>query len=308
MKLRKAVVLLFLVAAAGSMWGSAPAWSADTETVRADEIVPSPVPLTAETREEAYFEGMAPDLAAIIRRGELVCALPADDTPLFHESDGAGGVMGIDVDLARGIAESLGVEAVFDRSSRTFSDMTDKLKHGEVDLIVSTYSITTERNMYVNLSDPYLETYLSVLVGKQELVRNKIEYSPLEYMKTNPVKIGAVSSTAHLDMAQALFPDAEIVPLQSYEEGYDKVVSGELFAFLSGELEFLSGFERDPTLSIYAAAYSFTDLRDQFCVGVSRDTPQLLQYVNTYLKTNRMITYDEVAQAYAERFGQGGSV
>ncbi|GEM_PF-1335684 len=252
----------------------------------------------------AEYDGMAPDIAAILQRGELIVAMPSADTPLFHETDENSETTGIDADLARSIAADLGVDVHFDRSSRTFVDLTDKLKHGEVDLVISTYSMTTERNMYIDFSDPYLETYLSVLVSKQALVTNKIESSPLDYMKTNPVTIGAVAGTAHYDMAKSLFPDAVITPLAGYEEGYEKVISGELFAFLSGELEFLSAFEQDPVLGLYASVYSFTDLRDQFCIGVSRDTPQLLDYVNTYLRTRNRLTYDQVAQAYKERYGE----
>lgn len=256
-----------------------------------------------QPEREIDYDGMAPDLADILRRGSLIVAIPAADTPLFHEYDESGQVIGIDADLARDIAGSLGVEVQFDRTSQTFLDLTDKLKRNEVDLIISTYSMTTERNLYVDFSDPYLETYLSVLVRKQELVSNKIEDNPLDYMKHHPVTIGAVSGTAHYDMARELFPGAEIVALADYESGYEKIISGELFAFLSGELEFLSAFEKDPVLALYASVYSFTDLRDQFCIGVSRDTPQLLDYVNTYLRTSNRLTYSQVAQAYKERYG-----
>lgn len=274
----------------------------ELESAQSDSLQPEQELAQIETATVA-FDGMAPDIARILQRGYLLVAMPAADTPIFHEADGSGGVSGIDADLARGIAESLGVEVVFDRTSETFLDLTDKLKRGEVDLVISTYSMTTERTMYVDFSDPYLETYLSVLVGKQALVSNHIEDNPLEYMKMNEVTIGAVSGTAHYDMVKTLFPRAQVVGLTDYQEGYDKVVAGELFAFLSGELEFLSAFEKDPVIGLYASVFSFSDLRDQFCIGVSRDTPQLLDYVNTYLRTANRLTYVQVAQMYRERYG-----
>lgn len=248
---------------------------------------------------------MSEDIQRIVTRGELVVAIPAQDLLVFFE-EADGQYSGVDVDLAQGIADSLGVKLTYDRSSETYDDMTEKLQKREVDLIIATYSMTSQRAKYVTFSDPYLTIHMGLMMNKQFLVRKEIEGNPLPYLKEHKVKLTAVKGTSHVRLLKELFPEAEVVEAKDYEDAYRMVRNGEAAGFLCGELEFFSAYLKDPSLRIYTSVFTFQDVNDQFAVGVSQETPQLLNYINTYLRTSKLETKQQVEERYVKAGKKNG--
>lgn len=249
-------------------------------------------------------EGLAPDIAEITGRGTIRIAVPKQELTAFFQEDEDGNLYGIDIELAESIAASLGVEAVFDRSSDNYDELTQKLKSGEVDMVVATYSHSLDRIRYVDFSEPYLELQFGIMVNKQEMVRHNIKDNPVPYLKENREKIVVVEGTSHVELARQLFEVCEIVEAEDYDEAANLVKTGEVFAFFSGELEFYSKYLAQPELLLYTSTYTFSDVKDEFCIGVSRDKGQLLDYVNLYLALTPKITVADVQERYRAYYGQ----
>ncbi len=247
---------------------------------------------------------MSPDIAEILDRGTLRIAIPSQDLTAFFQEDENGGLYGIDIELAESIADSLGVEAVFDRTSKNYDELTEKLKNNEVDMVISTYSHSLDRIKYVDFSEPYLELQFGIMVNKQEMVRHDIEDNPVPYLKKNQEKITAVKGTSHVELAKQLFGLCEIVEAEDYDEAVSLVKSGKVFAFFSGELEFYSKYLAQPDLLIYTSTYTFSDVKDEFCIGIPRDKGQLLDYVNLYIEYSPRITVAEVQEHYRAYYKQ----
>lgn len=254
-----------------------------------------------EQAAQVSADQMSEDIAEIIGRGQLRVAIPGEDLEVFFEKDGSGGLSGIDIELAEGLAASLGVEAVFDRSSENYDELTERLKRGEVDLVIATFSHSLDRIRYVDFSDSYLSLRFGLMVNRQAMVTRGLKGSPVPHLKENPERIAAVKGTSHVKMAGQLFGACELVETEDYDEAVELVKTGEVFAFFCGELEFYSQYLAQPSLRIYTDTYVFSDVKDEFCVGISLGHEQLLDYVNLYLATYGRLTVADVQERYRSR-------
>lgn len=248
-----------------------------------------------EIQEKQWHEeALVPGIKQIVKKGKLTVAMIQDDVDVFCETKEDGTLTGIDVELAQNIANSLGVTLTVDRSYDTHDKLTDSLINGSADLVISTYSLTTDRMGYIKISDPYLTTRLGVMVNKQALVRNEIEKNPIDYMKSNPVKIAAIRNSSHANNVLEMFPNSELVEMNTYDEMCQAVRSGEVFGYLCGEAKFLLDYTLDPELSLYTQVFVFSDALEKYCIGVSPNNPDLLQFVNAYLNSSKSITMQDV--------------
>lgn len=98
----------------------------------------------------------------IEQRGVLVVGVKGDYPP-FGMRDDAGRLVGLEVDLARDLADRLGVELrLVPVSSAT---RLNKLQDGEVDLLIATLGDTAQRREVAALIEPnYYESGMNVLV------------------------------------------------------------------------------------------------------------------------------------------------
>lgn len=239
-------------------------------------------------------ENLLPGLKKIVEKGTLTVAMINDEIPVFCETQSDGSVAGIDVNLAQELANSLGVTLTIIRESNTYDELTDLLVKGAVDLVISTYSLTTERAACVSISNPYLTTRIGVMVNKQELVKNRIEKNPIDYMKSNNIKLAAKRSSSHINILSSVFPKAQIVEMNSYDDMCNAVKNGDIFGYLCNEVRFLYNYYTDARAHLYTQVFTFSDALDNYCVGVIPNNPDLLSFVNSYVDTHNNIISKEI--------------
>ena len=88
----------------------------------------------------------------ILQRGELVVGITGNQPPLSATAKD-GNVIGLDADIARAISSNMGVKLTF--SKMTFAELLPALENGKVDLIISSMTMTLERNLKVAFVGPY---------------------------------------------------------------------------------------------------------------------------------------------------------
>jgi polar amino acid transport system substrate-binding protein len=98
-------------------------------------------------------------------RGRLIVATEPEFPP-FESRNPDGELVGFDIDLARAIAEKLGVEIEF--RDVKFDVIIAELVMGNADLIMSGMTRTAERALSVSYTDPYYETITCLLVSKDK--------------------------------------------------------------------------------------------------------------------------------------------
>ncbi len=236
------------------------------------------------------------DIEPIIKRGKIrVAMLKGDTKPLCLTAED-GSTYGIEYNIAKEIAQALGVELELNRTVDTNNELVDLLASGEVDIIVSFLSPTTDRAKKIEFSNPYYTLPFGIMVNKKELVSNGIERNPLNYLKKNTVKIAALKGTSHVQKIKELFPMAEVIEKDSRDECTKAVMNGEIFGYLCSRFEFVLDYINNPSANIYTSVFLFSDVNDCYCVGVNPGNPHLLNFINTYIATKKALSHEEVEE------------
>ncbi|MEZ0320158.1 MAG: ABC transporter substrate-binding protein [Pyrobaculum sp.] len=100
------------------------------------------------------------------KRGVLVMGTSADWPPYEYIENGS--VVGIDVEIAKRVAESLGVR--LEVRDMKFSALIEAVRRGDVDIVLADMAITPEREAQVLFSIPYQVDSSVVIVRKGALV------------------------------------------------------------------------------------------------------------------------------------------
>jgi polar amino acid transport system substrate-binding protein len=99
---------------------------------------------------------------AVKKRGKLVVGTSADWPPYEYVENGK--VAGIDIDIARRIAQRLGVS--LEVRDMKFSALIEAVKRGDVDIVIADMSITPDRERQVLFSIPY-QADSSVVIARR---------------------------------------------------------------------------------------------------------------------------------------------
>ncbi|MDI9493274.1 MAG: amino acid ABC transporter substrate-binding protein [Bacillota bacterium] len=111
-------------------------------------------------------------LAKIQDKGVLV--LGCDDAfPPMGFRDSSGEIVGFDIDLARAVAEKLGVELEVKAINWDTKEM--ELNSGGIDVIWNGFTITAARDLEVEYTKPYLNNEIMIAVRADSPIRSKAD-------------------------------------------------------------------------------------------------------------------------------------
>jgi glutamate transport system substrate-binding protein len=195
--------------------------------------------------------------ASMAHKDSLVIGVPPDEPGLgLRGKDGA--FTGLDVDVARYVARRLGAGHVTFKAV-TSNQREDALRSGDVDMIVSSYSITAQRKTKVTFAGPYYVAHQDILVRSSDTsVRNVRDLSGKRLCKVT----GSVS-WQRVTLERKV--RAQLVTADSYGECLDDLVSGKLDAISTDDL-ILAGFAAEKGRSVRFVNAPFSD--EKYGVGV----------------------------------------
>ena len=165
------------------------------------------------SNDETYYTTtgkFADTKVTTIEEGKLIVAISPDFAPMeFVDPTKTGQDMyvGFDVILANYIADELGLELVI--TPLSFEACQTAVYTGAVDMSISGYSWSTDREEKYNLSDYY---YAGDNEDEQVLITmkgNEGKFDTTE--KLAGVKIGAQNASLQQSMVEAQLPDSELV-------------------------------------------------------------------------------------------------
>ncbi|MFW5640928.1 MAG: transporter substrate-binding domain-containing protein, partial [Thermodesulfobacteriota bacterium] len=152
-----------------------------------------------------------PTIRDILDQGHITIAMTQNDMPPFYFKDASGRLNGIDVMLAKGIAERLGVRAVFNREATSFNGVVDLVVEGKADIAVSKLSRTLDRAKVIRYTEPYIVFRQGLLINRLGLAKKTQRMSEYEFIKNFTGKLGVIQASSYVGYARENFPTAEIV-------------------------------------------------------------------------------------------------
>ena len=110
---------------------------------------------------------------------------------------------GIDVEVGKYIAESMGMELQIE--SMNFDNLVTSLSNGDFDMVLAACEYTEERALACDFSDPYYTDLPPVILVK---AANADKYKTVDDINQASVIIGAQKNTTKAMAAADMFPDA----------------------------------------------------------------------------------------------------
>lgn len=152
--------LLVLFSLAGCSGGSA---SSQSQQSVASVSEAGSASAGGESESLPEIGGSGGNLEAIKASGKLVMITNATFPPFeYLDINGVSGVGGVDVALAKLVAEKIGVE--LEVVNMNFDLLVNALQNGKGDIAAAGMTITDERKEAVDFSVPYVDTTLMILV------------------------------------------------------------------------------------------------------------------------------------------------
>lgn len=107
---------------------------------------------------------------SVLDKDKLVVGISFDSKPFgFKDSDGQ--VKGLEADLAREIAEKiLGSKSKVEFKNITSRDRIKAVTSGDVDMVISTMTITPQRKRIIDFSEPYFVAGQAICVKKDSRI------------------------------------------------------------------------------------------------------------------------------------------
>ncbi len=215
------------------------------------------------------------DLTAIMQRGKLMVGMDVSDIRYqpFEMKNANGEIVGFDVDLARMMADELGVTLEIVQTN--WDGIIPALVDSKFDLLISAMSVTMERNKAINFSAPYYLSGKSLLININDAARIDT-YRDLNRKDT------PVTTTFSDDMVlDRYIPDAQVIRFDNDEDAVREVIEGRAKAYIAEKTKIFLFAKKYPRNTI-ALLEPFTF--EPIAVGMRKGDVDLLNWVNNFLE------------------------
>jgi Na+/H+-dicarboxylate symporter len=214
-------------------------------------------------------------LDRILERGTVRVGYFRDALPFaFHNESGR--LVGLDIEMAHQLARdmNIGLELVLVKQN----EIVEKLKGGQIDIVMSGVPFVMSRAHKVTFSNPYMEQTLAFLVEdhKKEVFSN---WENIQNIDT--LKLGMINLPYYTSRVRQSLPQAKIEILNTPREFFKKK-KGELDAFLYWA-------EAGSAWSLIYPDYSVAVPHPMvvsmpMVYPMPREARDLVQYVNTWIE------------------------
>lgn len=191
------------------------------------------------------------------------------DVPNFgYYSAETGDYEGMEIDIARQIAKSLGVDIQF--TAVTAQTREAVMDNGQVDIVIATYTITPERQASYNFSTPYYTDEIGFLVNNSSNIKS---IKDLDGM-TIGVAQGSTTKAAITEYAEANHLTFKFAQLGSYPELAISLYAKRIQAF-SVDKSILSGYRSSKT-SILNEGFN----TQSYGIATKKSNTEVNDYIN----------------------------
>ncbi|KPK11317.1 MAG: hypothetical protein AMJ62_16270 [Myxococcales bacterium SG8_38] len=167
-----------------------------------------------------------PVLNRVTKTGTLRVGMSADQPPLNVKSK-TGQMIGLEVDLAKGLAYALGFE--LEIVQQPFGELLGALKKGKVDMVMSGVDITAERTKDFLFVGPYLLSGKSLVTASSSLANAET----VEDINTPDITFVTLKNSTSQTFVKKNMPKAKLVTVDTYDKAVQMVIGGEASAMIA---------------------------------------------------------------------------
>jgi polar amino acid transport system substrate-binding protein len=215
-------------------------------------------------------------LQSILDSGELRVGLSGNQPPL-NMIDKGGEIIGLEVDLMKALAQSMGLTARF--VVKPFADLIPAIERGDVDLVISGMTITPERNARVAFAGPYLISGKSVLTKSATIAAADSATLLDNADRRYAVLAGSTSET----FVEQVLPNAVSVPAVDYDTAVQMVLDDEVDAMIADFPICQLSVLRHPEADLSTLMTPFTI--EPLGIALPADDPLFINLIENYLST-----------------------
>lgn len=193
--------------------------------------------------------------------------------PPFETKDDQGNPSGVSVDLAYALGEYLGRPVEIENTN--WDGLIPSLQTGKVDVVISSMTITEERQEVVDFSVPYAHSYLGLLVNKNANIKQVEDLN--QAGKIVDVKKGTTGNI----YATKNLSQATVNALSSENACVTEVIQGKADAFIYDQLTIYRQNQANPDTT-EAILIPFQD-SESWGMAVNKDNQELLTQIDSFI-------------------------
>jgi polar amino acid transport system substrate-binding protein len=219
--------------------------------------------------------------------GKLTVAFSPDFAPMEFvdlTKEGQDKYVGFDVTLAKFIAEYLRLQLVLVPMS--FDSCQKAVADGTVDLSISGFSWSEQREQDYNLSDYYYATVNEDTQILITLASNGEKYADEEGL--SGVRIGVQASSMQKDLTESQLPESEPVIFTNLEEAVERLMRGEFDCIAVAEGNADAIIANHPEIAKSGFRFTLTEKQKGNLILLQKGNDELTELVNNALSKAKM--------------------
>jgi len=175
---------------------------------------------------DAVAADNAPVLSRIVESGTFRVGMSGTQPP-FSVVSKSGSLIGYEVDLAKILADAMGVKVEF--VQKPFGELLPALEKGEVDAVMSGMTMTPQRNLEAAFVGPYIVSGKSILTKSSTLAALK----DAEDIDSSSIKVAALKGSTSEKFVQKVLEKTTYIPVDDYDAGVQLVLDGKVDALVA---------------------------------------------------------------------------
>ncbi|MGI6678097.1 MAG: basic amino acid ABC transporter substrate-binding protein [Dehalobacterium sp.] len=209
----------------------------------------------------------------------------------FEYKDDAGNITGFDADLMTAIGEEMGYEVELSHVEWDGLDLA--LNSGQLDVVISAVTITEERKLESDFSEPYFEATQIIAVRSDSPVQGLDDIKDL--------KVGVqINTTGHYVCENIGIPDEMIIKYPTVPDAMMNLGNGTIDAVVADEPVLLNYLVNNPEMDFKTVTDDFE--KEYYGIKVKKGNTELLDQINAGLKAiQENGKYDEVYNKYFKK-------
>ena len=208
-----------------------------------------------------------PLLKKIKERGEIIIGTDATYPPM-ESIDEAGNFFGMDIDIAKEIASDLKVQLRFENI--IWEELFNAVRESQVDMIISSITITRERAETMSFSDPYFNAGQVIVIrkDKQEIIKGLEDLSGYS--------LGVQIETTSEKEAQKYTTPTLVKSYENYELAKEELLTEEIDAIIIDYPAAVGMVAGEEDLQIIGEPFT----QEFYGIATSKNQTVLISYIN----------------------------